>query len=61
MAEWFKALATVPDEPGSIPITHKKAHSCLLHQFQGVHRPLLASMGIVYISGTQIHVQEKKN
>jgi hypothetical protein len=28
MAQWLKALASIPEYPGSIPSTHMEAHNC---------------------------------
>ena len=29
MVQWLRALATLPEDPGSIPSTHKAACNCL--------------------------------
>ena len=29
MAQWIRALAALPEDPGSIPSTHMAAHNCL--------------------------------
>jgi hypothetical protein len=29
MAQWLRALAALPEDPGSIPSTHMTAHTCL--------------------------------
>jgi hypothetical protein len=36
MAQRLKALAALPEDPGSIPSTHMVAHNCLQLQFQGI-------------------------
>jgi hypothetical protein len=36
MAQWLRALATPPEDKGSISSTHMEAHNCLLLPFQGI-------------------------
>jgi hypothetical protein len=35
VAQWLTTLAILPEDCGSIPSTHKAAHTCLQLQFQG--------------------------
>lgn len=45
VAQWLPAMAALPEDPGSIPITRMTAHSHLYLQFQSIWCPLLASSG----------------
>lgn len=36
MAQQLRALAALPEDPGSVPSTHMAAHNCLKLQFQGI-------------------------
>jgi hypothetical protein len=42
---WLKALAALPENPGSSPRTHKSSHSLLRLQFQGIQYSPLTSPG----------------
>ena len=35
IAHWLRGMAALPEDPGSIPITHMAAHNHLKLQFQG--------------------------
>lgn len=56
MAQWFRALATLAEDPGLSP----SAHMCLTiisnSSSQGPN-PLLASTGIRHTCGTHTHMQ----
>jgi hypothetical protein len=49
MAQGLRALAILPEDPGSIPNTFMAAHNCLYLQFQRVWHP-----------HTDIYVQAKQ-
>jgi hypothetical protein len=40
MSQWLRALAVLPEDPGSSPSTHTAAHTCLYLQFQRIWLPL---------------------
>ena len=46
MAPRFRALAALPEDPGSIPSTCMETHNCLILEFRSVQHPLLASAGM---------------
>jgi hypothetical protein len=41
MAQQFRALCAIPEDPSSIPTASMAAHSCLKLQFKGTQYPLL--------------------
>lgn len=45
MAPWLRALATLAEDQASTPSMHIVAPKPLELQFQGIHRPLLVSVG----------------
>jgi hypothetical protein len=54
MAWQLRALALLPEDPGSISSIHKMAHNCLLTHVQMVGFPLLASV-LIYTPAKHSH------
>ena len=55
MVQWLRALAALPEDPGSIPRTHMAAHNGLLLQFQGIRH------ADIYVSKAPMHIKFFKN
>lgn len=59
VAPMLKALAALPENPGSSPRLCKSNHSHLEFQFQGIQDSLLTSAGISHIYGAWKYKQTK--
>lgn len=54
IAQWLRTLATLLEDPSSIPSTHMVAHNhCLQLQFQEIWCPFLTSAGTRFTCGAQ--------
>ena len=48
MAQQLRALTALPEDPSSVPCIHVVAHNPLYLEFQGIWRPLLTSVGVLF-------------
>lgn len=55
MAQRFRTLTVLAEDPTSIPRTHRDAHNCLYLQLQGVQHPLLAFVRTAHTGYTSMH------
>jgi hypothetical protein len=61
MAQYLRAVATLPEDPGSIPSTHMEAHSCLLTLVPGDPTPSYRYEGSQNSNARKIFKRKIKN
>ena len=59
MAQWFRILAALPEDLGSILSTYMAAHSLLSLQTDRIQCPLLDCLGTRHTSGAQTQLQAR--